>query len=176
MIMYFMILFLVSAIVTAQSNYPSSTRLDTQSEAILEPSLDSTSVVLRRHVLSSRKIYKSDGFGLSTDSTGSGVSYEGNVGNPYGSNIIEVSSADADQYKYITRFRGSHKQSWTVVIWNKIGPDGALDGWYSHAYRSLNLTGGQTKTIAFDEISQGGWAAAPSGSLPIDSYGGYAST
>lgn len=29
---------------------------------------------------------------------------------------------------------------------------------------------------AFDENSQGGWAAAPGFSIPIDSYGGYAST
>ncbi|KAJ6105161.1 Allergen [Penicillium sp. IBT 18751x] len=113
---------------------------------------------------------------LSTEPTGSDVSYKGNIGNPYGSNIIEVSPTIAEQYKYVAMFRGSQKQIWTVAIWNKIGPDGALDGWYGRACKTFILTGDQTRYIAFDEDSQGAWAAAPGFSIPIDSNGGYAST
>ena len=51
--------------------------------------------------------YSTSGFGSSTASSGSGVTYAGNVGNPYGSNIIQVSSSDASQYKYVAQFQGS---------------------------------------------------------------------
>lgn len=173
--MYFMKLFFLSALALAQSNYPKSARLEAQPQAMEASLPGSTRTVVRHHVRSSRKIYKTEGFGHSTQTAGSGVSYKGNVGIPYGSNIIEVTEMDAHQYKYIARFRGN-QQTWTVVIWNKIGPDGALDGWYGHSCKTFTLTGGQTKVFAFDENSQGGWAAAPGGSIPLDSYGGYAST
>lgn len=112
-----------------------------------------------------------------TNTTGKGVNYIGNVGEPYGSNIIEVPEKKANQYKYVLRFEGpAAGESWTVVIWNKIGPDGLLSGWYGHACREFILEPGQFRYIAIDENSQGGWAAAPGKSIPVDSHGGYAST
>ncbi|CEJ62682.1 hypothetical protein PMG11_11175 [Penicillium brasilianum] len=101
----------------------------------------------------------------------------GNVGSPYGSNIIEVSGEVANQYKYVAQFEGPVQgQSWTVVIWNNMGPDGSLGGWYGKACRTFPLAPGQFRYLAFDENSQGGWAMAPGNSIPIDSNGAYAST
>ncbi|KAJ5778334.1 Allergen [Penicillium odoratum] len=100
-----------------------------------------------------------------------------NVGVPYGSNIVEVPANRANQYKYVVRFNGPvGGEDWSVVIWNKLGPDGIQGGWYGKACREFTLAAGQTRFIAFDEDSQGGWAAAPGTAIPLDSRGGYAST
>ncbi|KAJ6111555.1 hypothetical protein N7523_007616 [Penicillium sp. IBT 18751x] len=116
------------------------------------------------------------GFGATTGSSGSDVTYSGNVGNPYGSNIIQVSASEANQYKYVAQFQGQNTDDWTVVIWNKYGPDGTMDGWYGNACQSFTLSPGATVYIAFDDDSQGGWAAAEGSSIPTDSDGGYAAT
>lgn len=116
------------------------------------------------------------GFGGRTNSSGQGVTYSGNVGIPYGSNIIEVSEDIADRYKYVAQFNGPiRNEEWTVVIWNKIGPSGVLGGWYGNACERFNLAAGQTYYVAFDEDSQGGWAAARGSNIPLDEHGGYAS-
>lgn len=121
--------------------------------------------------------YSTDGFGSSTSSSGSGETYAGNVGSPYGSNIIQVSAAKASEYKYVAQFKGSSTDSWTVAIFNKYGPDNKMTGWYNNACETFTLAAGETKYVAFDEDSNGGWAAAPAGSsIPTDGAGGYAST
>ncbi|OQD73708.1 hypothetical protein PENDEC_c014G00366 [Penicillium decumbens] len=116
------------------------------------------------------------GFGGSTGSSGSDVTYSGNVGNPYGSNIIQVSASDASQYKNVAQFQGSSTDDWTVAIWNKYGKDGKMDGWYGNACNTFALPAGSTVYIAFADDSQGGWAAAQGSTIPTDSSGGYAST
>ncbi|KAL5355567.1 hypothetical protein BJX96DRAFT_184166 [Aspergillus floccosus] len=120
--------------------------------------------------------FSTSGFGASTNTSGSGINYTGNVGNPWGSNIIEVTAATASQYKYVAQFTGSNTEDWTVIFWNKIGPDGKLDGWYGHSALKFTLAAGETRYVAFDENSQGGWGAAAGDSLPTDEYGGYACT
>lgn len=123
----------------------------------------------------SNGVFSTAGFGGSTASSGSGATYTGNVGNPYGSNIIEVSADQASSYKYVVQFRGSSNGDWTVVIWNKYGPSGQMDGFFGNACESFTLPAGGTKYFAFDEDSQGGWAAAP-GSIPTSPDGAYAAT
>lgn len=120
--------------------------------------------------------YSTSGFGGSTASSGTGVTYAGNVGSPYGSNIIEVSESDASQYKNVVQFKGSNTDDWTVAVFNKYGSDGKMDGWYGNACKTFTLSSGATKYLAFDEDSQGGWAAASGSTIPTDSSGGYAST
>jgi hypothetical protein len=40
---------------------------------------------------------------------------------------LEVSDEVANQYKYVAQFEAPMQgKSWTVVIWNNIGPDGSL--------------------------------------------------
>jgi hypothetical protein len=121
-------------------------------------------------------VYSTSGFGASTNSSGSGDTYSGNVGSPYGSNIITVSESEASSYKYVVQFKGSNSEDWKVVIWNKYSSDGTMDGWYGNACHSFTLAAGETKYYAFDTDSQGGWAAAKGSSIPTDDYGGYAST
>ncbi|KAJ5767838.1 hypothetical protein N7533_000421 [Penicillium manginii] len=120
--------------------------------------------------------YSTSGFGAVTTASGNGITYSGNVGSPYGSNIIEVDSSDASQYQYVVQFTGSNTDDWTVAIWNKYGSDGSMDGWYGNAVKTFTLAAGATKYIAFDQDSQGGWAAAEGSTIPTDSNGGYAST
>ncbi|KAL2785397.1 hypothetical protein BJX66DRAFT_347541 [Aspergillus keveii] len=120
--------------------------------------------------------YSTSGFGDRTNSSGSGVSYTGNVGSPWGSNIIEVDSSSASSYKYVIQITGSNSADWFVSFWNKIGPDGQMTGWYGHSALNFTLAAGETRYVAFDEDSQGGWGAAEGSSLPTDEYGGYACT
>ncbi|KAJ5551635.1 hypothetical protein N7535_000420 [Penicillium sp. DV-2018c] len=117
-----------------------------------------------------------DGFGSSTASSGSGETYQGNVGNPYGSNIIQVSESKASEYKYVAQFKGSNSDPWTVAIFNKYGPDGKMTGWFGNACQTFTLAPGETKYVAFDDDSNGGWAAASGSDIPTDQMGGYAST
>ncbi|KAJ5721182.1 uncharacterized protein N7483_009116 [Penicillium malachiteum] len=120
--------------------------------------------------------YSTAGFGASTSSSGSGDTYEGNVGSPYGSNIIEVSESEASSYEYVVQFTGSNTDDWTVVIWNKYSSDGTMDGWYGNACKNFTLAAGDTVYYAFDSDSQGGWAAAEGSTIPTSSYGAYAAT
>ncbi|KAJ5170077.1 uncharacterized protein N7500_002860 [Penicillium coprophilum] len=107
---------------------------------------------------------------------GAKVLYHGNVGRPWGSNIITVSPAEAHTYKYVTQFTGSHDEPWTVVVWNKFGPDGKMTGWYGHSALKFTLAPGETRYVAFDEDSEGAWGAAPGDHLPMDQWGGYSCT
>ncbi|KAJ5217241.1 hypothetical protein N7468_010249 [Penicillium chermesinum] len=102
--------------------------------------------------------------------------YVGNVGIPYGSNIQEVSASDVSSYKYVVQFTGSNTEDWTVKIWNKIGPDGQMDGWFGKACHSFTLAAGETRYWAFDENSQGGWAAAAGATIPVNWSGQYSAT
>lgn len=119
--------------------------------------------------------FSTDGFGASTASGGSGVSYKGNVGNPWGSNMIQVSESDASKYKNVIQFKGENEEPWKVVLWNKIGPNGQMTGWYGNSALTFELSSGDTKYVAFDDDTQGGFGAAQ-GSIPTDKSGGWAST
>jgi hypothetical protein len=122
--------------------------------------------------------FSRDGFGGRTPPKGKGteILYRGNVGIPWGSNIINVSPAEAHKYKYVARFTGSNTQPWTVIVWNKYGPDGKLTGWYGHSALRFTLAPGETRYVAFDEDSEGAWGAAPGDHLPKDQWGGYSCT
>lgn len=121
--------------------------------------------------------FSTSGFGGRTATHGARIQYHGNVGIPWGSNIISVSPTKAHLYKYVAQFRGSNTQPWTVTIWNKFGPTGKLDGWYGHSALTFILAPGETKYVAFDEDSEGAWGAAPgTNGLPTDRWGGYTST
>lgn len=120
--------------------------------------------------------YSTQGFGQSTQSSGFGITYEGNVGNPWGSNIIEIPASSAPMYQYVAQFKGQNTEPWTVVFWNKYGPDGQMDGWYGNSALNLKMNPGDVKYVAFQGDSQGGWSAAAGSNVPTDNYGGYAAT
>jgi hypothetical protein len=116
------------------------------------------------------------GFGARTSSSGSEITYQGNVGDPYGSNIIEISSDDASNYKHVAKISGENSEPWDLIFFNKYGPDGKMNGWFGFSALELTLNSGETKYVAFDDDTNGGFAAAPSGNMPLDAGGGYAST
>lgn len=146
-------------------------------DKFLEEKFIPTEVVFKdAKVVEPRQIYSSLGFGGRTESTGYGIAYKGNVGDPYGSNIIKLPTRDSSNYKYIAEFKAATAEVWNVVIWNKFSPDGKLGGWFGHGCLEFTLDNGQTQRVAFDEDSQGGWAAAPGYTIPTDNTGGYAST
>lgn len=121
--------------------------------------------------------FSTKGFGARTEPKDTKIQYRGNVGVPWGSNIISVSPTESHRYKYVVQFTGSNTEPWMVVIWNKVGPDGKMDGWYSHTALRFILAPGEMRYVAFDEDSEGAWGAAPSAqSLPIDPWGGYSCT
>lgn len=121
--------------------------------------------------------FSTEGFGKkSMQGGGGGIFYKGNVGSPWGSNIIEVAGDKASQYKHVVRINSANKDPWTIVFWNKIGPDGQLNGWYGNSALKFTIHPGETKYVAFDDDSQGAWGAAKGENLPTDNFGGYACT
>lgn len=174
-----------SSAVTTSSVVTTST-VESTSSVVVSTSAETTSTAAATTTSSSSSsswteipsdgVYSTSGFGTITTSSGSGDTYIGNVGSPYGSNIITVSESDASSYKYVVQFKGSNTDDWKVVIWNKYSSDGTMDGWYGKACHSFTLAAGETKYWAFDTDSQGGWAAAKGDSIPTNDYGSYAST
>ena len=124
--------------------------------------------------------YSTDGFGASTASKRVGSldwDYMGNVGNPWGSNVIQVSEDRASQYKHVLRFENDNYKAWNVVMWNSYGPSGGLNGfWSPNKALSFTVEPGNITFVAIDNDSQGGWGAAEGEGLPTNYVGEYAST
>lgn len=122
--------------------------------------------------------FSQDGFGGSNYNIEVlGIQWTGNTGIPWGSNIIEVDEASAHLYQFVSRFEGSLTDDWTVLFWNKMGPNGLLDGFFSpNKALSFTLAPGEVKYVAFAEESTGGWAAWQGEDTPLSEYGSYAAT
>ncbi|RAL11299.1 allergen Asp F4 [Aspergillus homomorphus CBS 101889] len=122
--------------------------------------------------------YSRAGFGAKSNAkrTTDAIYYAGNVGSPWGSNIIEVSEDKACLYQYVVRFEGSSEDDWIVKFWNKVGPNGGLNGWYGNSALTFKIKAGETRYVAFDSDSQGGWGASKGDTLPTDEFGGYSCT
>jgi hypothetical protein len=81
-------------------------------------------------------------------------------------------------YKYTVKFVGSRymKGDYRVRIWNKIGPDGGLSGFFTpNKAIEFMLSPNQVKYVAFDRDSNGGWGAALGNTIPTTSWGQYGS-
>ena len=116
------------------------------------------------------------GFGGRTNLGGTGDEYGGNVGDPWGSNIILVPVTDAWQYNNVIQLQNVLTDPLTVVFWNKIGPDGGMNGWYQgNSALTFQLAPGELQYVAVDDNSRGAFSAAV-GSLPVDAQSGYDST
>jgi len=106
-------------------------------------------------------------FGSPSSSSGStGDFYYGNVGVPYGSNVIKVGSRAG--YDFTNEFINTSGESITVVVWNKVGSDGqplsgsALASKSGEPALTFALAPGASQIVAFQENSQVGWAQATS--------------
>ncbi|KAL8652864.1 MAG: hypothetical protein Q9210_002445 [Variospora velana] len=89
--------------------------------------------------------------------TGDRITYIGNVGNPYGSNMMFVPSAD-DQ-KYTIDFKNVGENPFPVIVWNKAGRNGeANSGGCTEPNLKFTLGAGESQVVAFDENSQGAFS------------------
>ncbi|KAJ5095717.1 hypothetical protein NUU61_005073 [Penicillium alfredii] len=110
----------------------------------------------------------------------------GNLGIPWGSNIIQVSKSKAHQYKHVVKFVGSDSEPWIVNFWNSFTEDYQTASFTPHSALKFTLGKGEEKFVAFDDNTQGGWGAAPlknqardassSATLPTNQFGQYAVT
>jgi len=115
-------------------------------------------------------------FGTSTAASGStGDDYYGNVGSPYGSNIIKVSSTSG--YDFTNTFHNTQSKAITINIWQKVGPDMRVLSGSALAPKNTTLTfvlaAGAKQTVAFQGNTQIAWAQACSS---IATSGAYATT
>ncbi|KAJ5773467.1 hypothetical protein N7457_008363 [Penicillium paradoxum] len=124
--------------------------------------------------------YTTTGFGSATVSQRKGNldwDFVGNVGSPWGSNMIRVEEDAASGYKHVIRFENDNAKAWTVVMWNSYGPDGGLNGfWSPNKALSFTVEPGHSIYVAVDDNSQGGWGAAEGEGIPTNLIGAYAST
>lgn len=85
--------------------------------------------------------------------TGDRITYIGNVGNPYGSNMMFVPSADG--YKYTNTFKNVGQNPIPINVWNKAGRDGrANSGGCTEPNLKFTLAAGESQVVAFDENTQ----------------------
>lgn len=97
-------------------------------------------------------------FGGRTDpkDNGNKDEYIGNVGVPYGSNMIMLDSVDdAMKYKYSNTFTNPTSEKIQVIVWNKSGKDGRpQSGMGLEPLQTFSLGPQESKAMAFDENSQ----------------------
>ncbi|KAJ5266661.1 hypothetical protein N7478_009469 [Penicillium angulare] len=106
-----------------------------------------------------------------------GIEWSGNTGLPWGSNIQQVSESDASQYRNVIRFEGSNTDDWTVIFWNKMGPNKQMTGFFSpNKALSFTLAPNEVAYVAIDDESTGGWTAYQGDDCPLSEYGSYAAT
>jgi hypothetical protein len=115
-------------------------------------------------------------FGASTVASGStGDNYLGNVGSPYGSCVIKVSSASG--YQFTNTFVNTQSVSITINIWLKVGPDGQALSGSALAPTDTTLTfvlaPGASQIVAFQDNTQIAFAQAVSS---FTASGAYATT
>lgn len=106
------------------------------------------------------------------------IAYKGNTGtaDDYGCNMMVVDSSVADEYKYTTTFKNANSKAQECVCFNKIGPDGGINGfWSGNEAVKFTIAGKGEKIVAFDENTQGGCACGV-GEVPLTPIGQFAST
>ena len=87
--------------------------------------------------------------------TGDRITYIGNVGVPYGTNMMYISSDQVDSHKYTTVFKNTGQNKIPVNVWNKAGKDGqANSGGCTEPNLKFTLQPGESQAVAFDENTQ----------------------
>lgn len=103
------------------------------------------------------------GFGGVTAPTGSGDTYCGNVGSPYGSNMIEITEDELADYNYTITLDGSFiQQEYTAYFWNNCDQDGQLAGFFDTNFPlTVTVATGGKAYVAIDVDSQGAFVGSP---------------
>lgn len=87
--------------------------------------------------------------------TGDRITYIGNIGIPYGSNMMYIANDQVDNHKYTTMFKNVGQNPIPVNVWNKAGRDGqANSGGCTEANLKFTLQPGESQAVAFDENTQ----------------------
>ncbi|KAG9247806.1 hypothetical protein BJ878DRAFT_135237 [Calycina marina] len=117
-------------------------------------------------------------FGESTESSGSEVSYIGNIGSPQCSNMLLVDSVGDNTYT--NTFENTSDEPMTIMVWNKSYDNGDsveanLGSSMAPTSPGINITlaVGESQVVAFDENTQIGWAQA---TTDIAASGAFATT
>ncbi|KAI1026646.1 hypothetical protein LB505_000684 [Fusarium chuoi] len=96
------------------------------------------------------------------------IAATGNTGVPgdFGCNIMTVDEDVADKYDYTVTFNNDHDGDKECACWNKIGPDGKIDGFFAqNVALEFTVSASSSQVVAFDSDSQGGCACA-TGKVP----------
>lgn len=106
------------------------------------------------------------------------IAYKGNVGGsggPYGCNIMPVQSNLVDKYQYTIVFENAGADT-ICYMWNKIGADGGIDGFFNgNEAVKFSLPAGGKQVVAVDTNSQVGGACGTNGP-ELTPIGQFAST
>jgi hypothetical protein len=97
------------------------------------------------------------GFGDRSDPVDDGNQdhYIGNVGRPYGSNMIFIDESEKGGYKYTMTITNIEDAETNYIVWNKSGKDGRpQSGMGSEPNLKFTLGARKSQMIAFDENSQ----------------------
>ncbi|RFU76810.1 allergen asp f 4 [Trichoderma arundinaceum] len=109
--------------------------------------------------------------------TAAEIAYKGNVGagGAYGCNIMAVQSNLVDKYQYTMVFENAGGDS-ECFCWNKIGPDGGINGFFNgNEAMKFKLPAGGKQVVAVDSNSQVGCACGTNGP-ELTPIGQFAST
>lgn len=93
------------------------------------------------------------------------IASTGNTGVPgdFGCNMMTVDEDVADKYDYTVTFNNDHDGDKECACWNKIGPDGKIDGFFAqNVALEFTVSASSSQVVAFDSDSQGGCACATS--------------
>lgn len=106
--------------------------------------------------------YKVPGGSSTSGALAQGDNFHGNVGSPYGSNVIKVKSTDG--HDFTATFINTQSKIFTLNIWNKGGSNSDNLSGASRAPKDTTLTfslsPGEKQVVAFMPDSQIGWAQA----------------
>ena len=96
-------------------------------------------------------------YGAASSSSGSGDAYRGNVGEPYGQNLLPLSDCNTDGHDASITFTA--KSPVTVALWNKVGddwqtPGRALTGASRNAWFLFDLAANEKAVIGVAPNSQ----------------------
>ena len=113
--------------------------------------------------------------GVTKRATAAEIAYAGNTGAPgqYGCNLMIVDSPSG--FDYTAEFSNAGGDQ-ACVCWNKIGPTGGINGFFSgNEATSFTLPAGGTKYLAAEANSQGGCSCFPN-AMSMTSFGQFAGT
>ncbi|KAL6871249.1 hypothetical protein J3F83DRAFT_734752 [Trichoderma novae-zelandiae] len=115
--------------------------------------------------------------GNSKRATAAEIAYKGNVGagGSYGCNIMTIDNSLVDKYQYTMVFDNAGADT-TCFCWNKIGPDGGINGFFKgNQAITFDVPAGGKQAVAVDTNSQVGCACG-SGGPELTPIGQFAST